>query len=56
MTNDDAVAKFRRMADRVISDDEASKILNQAWSLDKLTDLTPLFAFKVLDAWPVSQA
>ena len=50
MTNDEVVAKFGRMADRVISDDGASKIFNRAWNLDKLTDLTPLFAFKVLDA------
>ena len=33
----------------VISDDEAAKLLDQAWDIDKLTDLTPLFAFKVLE-------
>ena len=44
------------MADRFISDDEAAKILDQAWDLDKLTGLTPFFAFKVLDAYPVFQA
>ncbi len=50
MTDDEVIAKFKRMADGVISDDQAAKILDQAWDLDKLTDLTPLFAFKVLDA------
>ena len=50
MTDDEVIAKFKRMADGVISGDEAAKILDRAWNLDKLTDLTPLFAFKVLDA------
>ena len=49
MTDDEVVAKFKRMADGVISVDAAASILDQAWRLDELTDLTPMFAFKVLE-------
>jgi len=49
MTDDEVVAKFKRMASGVISDESAENILKQAWSLDTLDDLTPLFSFDVLD-------
>ncbi len=49
MTDDEVVAKFRRMADGVVSDETASATLEQAWKLDTLEDLTPLFSFSVLD-------
>ena len=47
MSDDEVVAKFKRMADGVVSGDTADKILDQAWKLDTLTDLAPLFAFDV---------
>jgi len=47
MTDEEVVAKFHRMAQGVISDKTAATILDHAWNLDKLTDLTPLFAFEV---------
>ncbi len=48
MTDDEVVAKFRRMADGVITDETADAILDKAWSLDTMEDVTPLFAFKVI--------
>ena len=45
MTDDEVVKKFRTMAASVIDDSTAAKILDQAWSLDKLADVTSLFAF-----------
>ncbi len=48
MTDDEVVEKFNRMADGVISDDTAKRTIEQAWSLDKLDDVTPLFSFEVL--------
>ncbi len=48
MTDEEVIAKFKRMANGVISDESAEKILKQAWSLDTLDDLTPLFSFDVL--------
>ncbi|MFQ5590512.1 MAG: MmgE/PrpD family protein [Phycisphaerae bacterium] len=48
MTDDEVIAKFKRMADGVISDPEAARILDQVWNLHDLPELTPLFAFKVL--------
>ena len=48
MTDDEVVAKFRRLADGVIESGEAEKVLDQAWRLDSLTDVTPLFTFKVI--------
>lgn len=47
MTDDEVVAKFKRMANGVISDVAAQRILDQAWELDKLKDVTPLFSFEV---------
>ena len=35
--------------DADLTHEEAAKILDQAWDLDKLTDLTPLFAFNLLE-------
>jgi len=48
MTDDEVVAKFNRLADGVIAPDTARSILAKAWELDKMSDLTPLFTFKVL--------
>jgi len=48
MTDDEVVAKFKRLAKGVVSDATAEKILEQAWSLDKMKDVTPLFAFETL--------
>ncbi len=45
MTDDEVVAKFMRMANGVISEKTASQILDRAWNLDSLKDITPLFAF-----------
>jgi hypothetical protein len=47
MTDDEVVAKFHRMAQGVVSDKTAATILDHAWNLDKLNDVTPLFAFNV---------
>ena len=49
MTDAEVEAKFRRMAAGVVSDETASATLEQAWKLDTLEDLTPLFSFSVLD-------
>jgi 2-methylcitrate dehydratase len=48
MTDDEVVAKFRRMARGVISDSTADRILDQAWKLDTMKDVGPLFEFEVL--------
>ena len=48
MTDDEVVTKFKRMADGVLSSQSADGILEQAWKLDTLTDVTSLFAFKIL--------
>ena len=48
MTDDEVVTKFKRMADGVLSSQSRDAILEQAWKLDTLTDVTPLFAFKIL--------
>jgi hypothetical protein len=42
------VAKFRRMAEGVISRETADRVLEQAWKLDERTDVTPLFSFATL--------
>lgn len=48
MTDEEVIAKFRRLAEGVISEKTGATILEQAWNLDKLDDVTPLFAFEVL--------
>ena len=48
MSDEEVVAKFKRMADGVISERTAATILDQAWSLDALRDVTPPFVFDVL--------
>jgi len=48
MSDEEVVAKFKRMADGVISERTAATILDQAWSLDTLRDVTPPFVFDVL--------
>jgi hypothetical protein len=35
------------MADGVVTETTARTILDKAWKLDELTDVTPLFAFDV---------
>jgi len=47
MTDDEVIAKFRRMAEGVIEAKTASQILDHAWGLDRMTDVTPLFSFPV---------
>lgn len=47
MTDDEVVAKFKRMAHGVITDATAQRILDQAWKLDAMSDVTPLFSFAV---------
>lgn len=47
MTDDEVVAKFHRMADGVVADSTAQRILNQAWDLDRLKEVTPLFSVDV---------
>lgn len=50
MTDEEVVAKFHRMAQGIISDKTAVSILDHAWNLDKLTDVTPLFTFEAIKA------
>ncbi len=48
MTDDEVIAKFRRMADGVITDASAEEVIERAWNLDQLDDVTPLFSFDVV--------
>ena len=48
MTDDEVVAKFKRLASGVVSDATAEATLETAWKLDTLSDLTPLFSFDVI--------
>ncbi len=45
MTDDEVVAKFHRMAEGVIPKATADRMLEQAWKLDTMKDVTPLFVF-----------
>ncbi len=47
MTDDEVVAKFHRLAAGVIPDPTAAQVLDRAWNLDKLRDLSELFVFEV---------
>ncbi len=49
MSDDEVVAKFRRLAEGVVNDTTAERIIEQAWSLDAMDDITPLFAFDVIE-------
>jgi len=49
MTDEEVVAKFHRMAQGVVSNKSAATILDHAWNLDKLTDVTPLFTFDITE-------
>jgi len=49
MTDDEVVAKFRRLAAGVVTDQTAEKILDRAWHLDELKDLGELFGFEVIE-------
>jgi 2-methylcitrate dehydratase len=48
MTDDEVVAKFRKLADGVVSAATADRIIHLAMKLDTLDDLAPLFSFEVL--------
>jgi 2-methylcitrate dehydratase len=48
MTDEEVVAKFKKLADGVVTEATAEKILDKAWRLDELTDLAELFAFEVI--------
>jgi len=48
MTDDEVVAKYRRLANGRFSDETAEKVLEQAWNLESLDDLTPLFRHEVI--------
>jgi 2-methylcitrate dehydratase len=50
MTDNEVVAKFRRMAEGVVTAKTADRILDQAWNLDKSTEVTSLFSFDVISA------
>lgn len=47
MTDDEVVAKFKRMAAGIITDKTSAEILDRAWHLDAMNDVTPLFTFEV---------
>ncbi len=48
MTDDEVVAKFRRLAEGKFSDETAEQCLDMAWNLDKMEDVTPLFMLPVM--------
>jgi 2-methylcitrate dehydratase len=50
MTDEEVVAKFHRMAQGVVTDKTVATILDRAWKLDTLADLTPLFGFEATSA------
>lgn len=52
MTDDEVVAKFRRLAEGVVTHQTADRILDRVWNLDKLADVTPLFSFEVIEPKP----
>lgn len=47
MTDDEVIAKFKRMAQGVISEKTGAEILEKAWNIEKSSDLEGLFEFKV---------
>lgn len=47
MSDDEVIAKFRRLADGVVSADAAGRIIDFSMGLDALTDLASLFEFEV---------
>lgn len=48
MTDEEVVDKFKRLADGVVSDETAERILTAAWKLDELGDLRDITAFEVI--------
>ncbi|HUU84040.1 MAG TPA: MmgE/PrpD family protein [Phycisphaerae bacterium] len=48
MSDDELVAKFRRLADGMITDETAERILAAAWRLEELTELRDLFEFGMI--------
>ncbi len=48
MTDDEVVGKFRRLAQGVIDDATAERVLSQCWELDSRDRLTGLLSFNVL--------
>ena len=48
MTDDEVIAKFRKLADGVVTDVTAEQIIDRCLHFDELTDLSKLFAFKVI--------
>ncbi|MBI4718099.1 MAG: MmgE/PrpD family protein [Planctomycetes bacterium] len=48
MSDDEVIAKFRRMAEGVVSEKSTATILDRAWSLDTAKDVSPVFAFDLL--------
>lgn len=47
MTDEEVVAKFRKLADGVVSRPTADRILDLAWRLDTLSELSELLEFEV---------
>lgn len=47
MTDEEVVKKFHKLADGVISPRTAAKILDAAWNLERLVDVSPLLEFAV---------
>ena len=48
MTDDEVIEKFRRQAEGVISAATAQRLIDQALSLDELTEVSPLLEFETL--------
>ncbi len=49
MADEEVVAKFKKLADGVVTNETADRMLDQAWNLDQTKDVTPLFSFEVID-------
>ncbi|RJP42003.1 MAG: MmgE/PrpD family protein [Phycisphaerales bacterium] len=47
MSDDEVVAKFKRLAKGRFSEADADRCLEMAWNLDTMKDVTPLFSIKV---------
>ena len=49
MTDDEIVTKFNCMADGVVTRESAQGVLERAWAMDAMDDVTPIFTFDVIE-------
>ncbi len=48
MTDEEVIAKFKRLANGVISDATVDRVLNEAFEMDEMEDVSSIFTFQVL--------